>query len=153
MYAEKRHSGIGCNIIYNYFYGKCPEPGSTPAIERDFQTGAAEAGWIITVYMLTCAALTVPFGKIADTGRKNLILRWGIFIFTLACTAAAFSFNMAMLIICRAAQGVGASMIFSTNIAVLVNSEEEKPPWKSAGDMSHAQTMGDFLQDLPWAES
>ena len=70
---------------------------AVPAIERDFQTGAAEAGWIITVYMLTCAALTVPFGKIADTGRKNLILRWGIFIFTLACTAAAFSFNMAII--------------------------------------------------------
>lgn len=115
---------------------------AVPAIERDFQTGAAEAGWIITVYMLTCAALTVPFGKIADTGRKNLILRWGIFIFTLACTAAAFSFNMAMLIICRVAQGVGASMIFSTNIAVLVNSEEENRRGKALGYVTCANYGG-----------
>ena len=34
---------------------------AVPAIERDFQTGAAEACWIIMFYLLTCAALTVPF--------------------------------------------------------------------------------------------
>ena len=39
---------------------------SIPAIEEEYSVSAAMVGWIITIYMLTCAALAVPFGKIGD---------------------------------------------------------------------------------------
>ena len=64
---------------------------SIPDIEKDFAAGAAVSGWVITVYMLTCAALTVPFGRLAEIRRRTAILRAGIFLFAFASAAAFFS--------------------------------------------------------------
>ncbi len=92
---------------------------SVPEIEKDLGVSAAAVGWIITVYMLTCAALAVPFGKIADTLSKKNILVGGIFLFALSSVAASFVSSFVKLIIARICQGAGASMIFSTNMAII----------------------------------
>ena len=44
---------------------------SVPDIEKDFGVSAAAVGWVVTAYMLTCAALAVPFGKIADRSQRK----------------------------------------------------------------------------------
>ena len=36
---------------------------SVPALEEEFRVGAQTVGWVVTLYMLTCAALAVPFGR------------------------------------------------------------------------------------------
>ena len=83
---------------------------SVPDIERDFDISAADVGWIVTIYMLTCAALAVPFGSIADIFKKKKILWMGILIFGLSSFAAVFSYNMMMLLMFRLGQGIGASL-------------------------------------------
>lgn len=93
---------------------------SVPDIEKDFGVSAAEVGWVVTIYMLTCAALAVPFGRLADMFQRRRILWIGILIFGLSSAAAVISPDMRMLLAFRLGQGVGASMIFSTNIAILV---------------------------------
>ncbi len=93
---------------------------SVPDIEKDFGVSAAEVGWVVTIYMLTCAALAVPFGRLADMFQRRRILWIGILIFGLSSAAAVISPDMRMLLVFRLGQGVGASMIFSTNIAILV---------------------------------
>lgn len=93
---------------------------SVPDIEKEFGVSAAEVGWVVTVYMLTCAALAVPFGRIADIFQRRRILWLGILIFGASSAAAVISSEMWMLLAFRLGQGIGASMIFSTNIAILV---------------------------------
>lgn len=93
---------------------------AVPNIESEFGVSAADVGWVITVYMLTCAALAVPFGRLADLFDRKKILWMGILIFTLASAASPLSSGMVMLLVFRFCQGVGASMVFSTNIAILV---------------------------------
>ena len=93
---------------------------SVPDIEKDFGVSAAEVGWVVTIYMLTCAALAVPFGRLADMFQRRRILWIGILIFGLSSAAAVISPDMRMLLAFRLGQGIGASMIFSTNIAILV---------------------------------
>ena len=115
---------------------------SVPAMEEEFQVGAAEVNGIITIYMLTCAALAVPFGKIADRADKKQILRIGIFIFSLASGGAIFSLTMKALLFFRLLQGVGASMIFSTNIAVLTESVPAGERGKMLGYVAGANYMG-----------
>lgn len=112
---------------------------SIPDIEKDFAAGAAVSGWVITVYMLTCAALTVPFGRLAEIRRRTAILRAGIFLFAFASAAAFFSWNFYSLIAFRAIQGTGASMMFSTNMAVLVDAFDEEERGKVIG-LSTAST-------------
>ena len=92
---------------------------SIPALEKEFGVGAQTVGWVVTIYMLTCSALAVPFGRLADIVDRVLILRTGILIFSAGSLSAVISRSMVILLSFRLMQGIGASMIFSTNIAIL----------------------------------
>lgn len=106
---------------------------SIPDMGSDFHASAGSVGWLITAYMLTVSALSVPFGRIADlTGRKRILVT-GILIFSLSSAGAVFGFSMWMLILLRIAQGIGGAMIFSTNTAVLISSFSEKDRGKVLG--------------------
>lgn len=94
---------------------------SVPAIGEEFQVSASLVGWIVTAYMLTSAAFSVPFGRVSDIASRKKILVVGIFIFSSCSLFAAFSWNIQSLLAIRALQGFGAAMIFSTNIAVLIS--------------------------------
>ncbi|MDR1573819.1 MAG: MFS transporter [Clostridiales Family XIII bacterium] len=92
-----------------------------PAVSEQFHSSAAMIGWVITGYMLASTSLSVPFGRIADlTGRKRILVI-GIFVFSLFSGACAFAPSAEILTVLRIAQGVGGALIFSTNIAILVD--------------------------------
>ena len=94
---------------------------SIPAIGSEFHASATLVGYIVTGYILAAAVLAVPFGRLADlTGRKRILVL-GILIFSLCSAGAAFSTSMTMLLTLRILQGIGAAMIFSTNMAVLIS--------------------------------
>jgi EmrB/QacA subfamily drug resistance transporter len=94
---------------------------SIPAIGIEFKTSAAMIGWVVTGYILSSAAFSVPFGRLSDiTGRKRTLVL-GILVFSIFSGLSAISWSMASLLVCRVLQGVGASMIFSTNTAVLIS--------------------------------
>ncbi len=94
---------------------------SIPDMGHYFQVSASIVGWLVTAYMLTVAALSVPFGRIADLTCRKRILVIGILIFSLSSAAAVFGVSMWMLIALRITQGLGGAMIFSTNTAVLIS--------------------------------
>ena len=94
---------------------------SVPSIGREFAVSASFVSWIATVYMLTCALLAIPVGLLADRVSRTLILRAGIGVFAVSALGAAFAGGMWLLLALRAVQGVGAAMIFATNIAILTS--------------------------------
>ena len=94
---------------------------SIPDIGSQFGASAGRMGWLVSGYTLSVAAFSVPFGRLADiTSRRNVLIA-GIALFVACCIAALLSGSMAMLLISRVMQGVGAAMIFSTNTAVLLS--------------------------------
>ena len=99
---------------------------SIPSLEEEFKVGAQTVGWVVTIYMLTCSALAVPFGRLADRVERRSVLRTGILIFCISSLTAVLSKKMWMLLAFRLMQGIGASMIFSTNIAILVGAFDEE---------------------------
>lgn len=115
---------------------------SIPAISKDFGASAQEVAWVVTVYMLTCAALAVSIGKAADRIERSIILKLGIVVFAGASAAAAFSQAMWVLLLFRFVQGVGAAMIFATNIALLVSVFDEAERGRVLGYASCATYVG-----------
>ena len=93
---------------------------SVPSISSEFHAGAVSVGWIVTGYILASAALSVPFGRFADLYGKRPVFLAGVSIFTVCCFLCALSQSIGMVIAFRLIQGVGAAMIFATNIATLV---------------------------------
>ncbi len=75
--------------------------------------------WVVTIYLLT-STITVPFyGKLSDLyGRKPLMMI-GVTIFLAGSALSGLSQNMAMLILFRGIQGVGAGALFPIALAVI----------------------------------
>lgn len=94
---------------------------SIPGIEAEFNTNAVTVGWVVTVYTMSAAAFSVPFGKLADLiGRKKILLG-GVIGFTLLSIACTFATTIYMLIGIRFLQGVSAACLFATNNAILIS--------------------------------
>ncbi len=106
---------------------------SIPDMGHDFHVSASVVGWLVTAYMLAVAALSVPFGRIADLTCRKRILVIGILVFGASSGAAVFGVSMWMLILLRITQGIGGAMIFSTNTAVLISAFPGKERGKVLG--------------------
>ncbi len=91
-----------------------------PALGKELALHAIMQGWIATSYLLSSAALLVPFGRIADIYGRKKIFAWGIVIFTLSSLFAALASSATMLIACRVFQGIGGAMVVSTAAALLI---------------------------------
>ena len=115
---------------------------SVPSIGRELEVGGQTVGWAVTVYMLTCAALAVPLGHLADSGSREAILRIGLAIFCGASAGAYFAGSIGMLLLFRGLQGVGASMIFSTNLPILVDAFDEAQRGRMLGYAACANYLG-----------
>ncbi|MDR1818940.1 MAG: MFS transporter, partial [Methanobrevibacter sp.] len=83
--------------------------------------------WVATSFLLAIAIFSVPFGKLSGKfGLKKSFLL-GLTIFAFFSVIAFFSFSAEMLIIIRFFQGLGASIINITTIAIVT---QALPPQK-----------------------
>ncbi|HEY6570141.1 MAG TPA: MDR family MFS transporter [Candidatus Limnocylindrales bacterium] len=75
--------------------------------------------WAITIYLLT-STISVPFwGKLSDVYGRKPIFMIGIVIFLIGSALSGLSQNMAMLILFRGIQGIGAGSLFPVALAVI----------------------------------
>jgi DHA1 family bicyclomycin/chloramphenicol resistance-like MFS transporter len=84
-----------------------------PLIGARFGVDATALQQLISVYLLTYAAMSLFHGAISDAiGRKPVIVS-GLLVYALASLGAALSTSFAMLLACRAVQGMcaGAGLV------------------------------------------
>jgi EmrB/QacA subfamily drug resistance transporter len=75
--------------------------------------------WVVTAYLLT-STITVPFwGKLSDLYGRKPIFMIGIVLFLIGSALSGLSQNMAMLILFRGIQGIGAGSLFPVALAVI----------------------------------
>ncbi|MDE2519601.1 MAG: MFS transporter, partial [Methanocorpusculum sp.] len=82
-----------------------------PTIAEGFSVDMSTAAWVIMAYFLFLVGLIPLFGKIADHGRLQEIFCAGFVVFTIGSVACGLAPDLLMLVVSRAVQGVGASMI------------------------------------------
>jgi len=90
-----------------------------PSLGKELSLDAIILGWIATGYLLSSAALLVPFGRIADIYGRRKIFTLGTAIFTLSSLLAGMAGSVSMLISCRVFQGIGGAMLAGTAVALL----------------------------------
>ncbi|MCL2208509.1 MAG: MFS transporter, partial [Fibromonadales bacterium] len=90
-----------------------------PEIGQAFGLDVKQLGWINSAFLIATAMFQVPLAKISDSiGRKRMFL-CGVALFGVSSVACAFAWDFASLIVFRVFSGIGASMVFSTNLAIL----------------------------------
>ena len=90
-----------------------------PSIMDEFDADVASAGWLVTAYLITLAALQPVTGKLGDRwGRRRLML-WGLAAFGLASLGAALAPSLPVLIVFRVLQAVAGAVTLPNGAALV----------------------------------
>jgi EmrB/QacA subfamily drug resistance transporter len=88
-----------------------------PTLAEAFHAPFSQVQWIVLSYLLAITTLIVSAGKLGDLfGRRRLLIS-GIYLFTLASLLCGIAPNLGLLIIARAAQGLGAALMMALTVA------------------------------------
>ena len=89
------------------------------AIAHGLDTGLSGLQWVVDAYTIPLAATVLTAGAIADRlGRRRLFLL-GLAIFTVSSALCGAAGGIEVLVGARAIQGLGASMMFATALALI----------------------------------
>jgi EmrB/QacA subfamily drug resistance transporter len=92
---------------------------ANPKIMDGLNTDINSVIWVTSAYLLAYAVPLLVTGRLGDKyGPKNLYLV-GLTVFTLASLWCGFSGDIAMLILARVAQGLGAALMTPQTMAVI----------------------------------
>ncbi len=111
-------SGLSLLILNVDFWGIAV---ALPVIGRDFNTTTAMLGWLINAFILLFGAPLIAVGRLGDIVGRRKVLLIGVITFTMASALAALSPNVYVLILARAIQGAGGSLIFANSLAIVTN--------------------------------
>jgi EmrB/QacA subfamily drug resistance transporter len=130
-----------------------------PDIARSFGgTSVSSLSWVLNAYTIVFAALLMPAGRLADhLGRRRLFLA-GLVVFVVASAACAAAWSVPALVAFRIVQAVGAALLMSTSLALLLDAF---PParrgaaigiWAAAGGVAAAlgPPLGGLLVEASW---
>jgi EmrB/QacA subfamily drug resistance transporter len=130
-----------------------------PAIEADFAGSSIESlSWILNGYVIVFAALLMPFGRLADRVGRKRVFTAGVLIFCLSSGACAAAWSVEVLVAFRVIQGIGAAMLMSTSLALLLHAfPADRWPvvigvWAAAGGAAGAlgPPIGGLLVEASW---
>jgi EmrB/QacA subfamily drug resistance transporter len=89
------------------------------SIAHGLDTGLGGLQWVVDAYTIPLAATVLTAGAIADRlGRRRLFLL-GLAIFTASSALCGTASGIGVLVGARAIQGLGASMMFATALALI----------------------------------
>jgi EmrB/QacA subfamily drug resistance transporter len=128
-------------------------------IQRDLNASTAGLQWALDAYLISFAALIFTSGVCADRfGRKKTLLA-GIVIFGISSAFAGYSATIGELVVWRAVMGVGAAVVPTVTLAILINAfpPAERPKaigaWAGAAGIAIAigpLAGGLLLQSFRW---
>ena len=111
------------------------------AIAADLDTGLSGLQWIVDAYTLPLAATVITAGSLADRFGLRRLLAIGLAVFTVTSLVCAAAQSIAMLNVARAAQGLGAALMFAASLAVL-SSAFPRTPERMKALAAYGATMG-----------
>lgn len=91
-----------------------------PSIVADLGS-AGHMAWVVTSYLLAEAVATVLAGKLGDLFGRKLLFQISGIIFIAGSALAGMAGGMAMLILARGIQGVGAGGLMVTSMALIAD--------------------------------
>ena len=92
-----------------------------PYMMKELQTDLQTIQWVVLLYLVTVSSLLLSFGRLSDIkGRKSVYVS-GFAIFALGSFLCAMAGTPSFLIVSRAVQGLGASMLMACSPALIVD--------------------------------
>jgi DHA2 family multidrug resistance protein-like MFS transporter len=90
-----------------------------PSLTDALAATNSERLWILNAYPLMVAGLLPGFGTLGDRYGHRRLFTWGLAVFGLASLSAAYATSAVLLIVSRAALGIGAAMMMPATLAII----------------------------------
>lgn len=90
-----------------------------PAIDEQLSAGVTGLTWTVNAYNLTLAAFVLIGGSLGDRYGRRRVFIVGVAWFGLTSLACALATNIAVLVVFRALQGIGAALLTPVALAIL----------------------------------
>ena len=113
-----------------------------PRLEVEFGARLSSVSWVAVAYLLAMASFMPIFGRLADMVGRKLLYTGGFLLFILGSGLCGFAPNLPTLILFRVLQAIGAALITSNSIAIIVMATGSKERGRGLGLQSAAQAIG-----------
>ena len=93
-----------------------------PDIQHALHASFGDVQWVVDAYALALASVLLTSGVLADRYGRRRLFAIGLVAFTLGSLLCGVAQSPLMLIVSRAAQGIGGAIMFATSLALLGHS-------------------------------
>ncbi|MFD1674924.1 MFS transporter [Alicyclobacillus fodiniaquatilis] len=111
-------------------------------LEHSFQVSMATIEWVSLIYLLTLAALIVPFGSLSDILGRRPMYTCGFLVFIIGSFLCAISPSLGALLCFRVIQGAGAAMLQANSVSIITAASPSCVRGKAIGIQAFAQGLG-----------
>jgi EmrB/QacA subfamily drug resistance transporter len=113
-----------------------------PHLELEFQARLSTVSWVAVAYLLAMAAFLPIFGRLADMVGRKLLYTGGFLLFVLGSGLCGLAPDLPVLIAFRIVQGIGAALLSSNSVAIVVAAAGPARRGRALGIQSAAQAVG-----------
>ncbi|MGA7803929.1 MFS transporter [Bradyrhizobium sp.] len=113
-----------------------------PVLEREFHHGLGLISWVAIAYTLTLTVLLPVFGRVADLYGRKTLYTVGFLLFVTGSGLCGIAPDLPFLIGFRIFQAVGAALLQTNSIAIVVSAAGEQHRGRAIGLQSAAQAVG-----------
>jgi len=92
-----------------------------PYMMKDLQTDIQTIQWVVLIYLMTISSLLLTFGRFSDIKGRKLVYVLGFTLFAAGSWLCGLARTPLLLIVSRALQGGGASMLMACSPALIVD--------------------------------
>ncbi len=131
-----------------------------PSIRHSLGFTEADLQWVVNAYTVTFAGFLLLGGRAADLLGRRIVFVSGLTLFALASLAGGLADSQTLLIIARAAQGLGGAVIAPASLSILTTTFTDPAErnravgiWGAmggAGGAAGALLGGVIVQALTW---
>jgi MFS family permease len=91
-----------------------------PSIQRELAFNSAGLAWVVDAYLITFGGFLLLGGRMGDLLGRRRVLLGGLVLFTAASLLCGLSSSQGELVAGRFVQGVGAAVISSNSLGLIV---------------------------------
>ena len=113
-----------------------------PRLEYDFGARLSTVSWVAIAYLITMAGFLPIFGRLADLVGRKLLYIGGFLLFVLGSGLCGFAPNLPILIGFRVIQAIGAALLASNSVAIVVTAAGPARRGRALGIQAAAQAVG-----------
>jgi EmrB/QacA subfamily drug resistance transporter len=113
-----------------------------PRLESEFDAQLSTVSWVAVAYLLAMAAFLPIFGRLADILGRKLLYTGGFLLFVLSSGLCGLAPNLPVLIAFRVLQGIGAALLSSNSVAIVVAAAGGQMRGRALGIQAAAQAVG-----------